>query len=203
MRLPPNYLLYVGSSLLHKNMSFLIHLAAKILHEYDEFYFIKAGAPFTDEQLQLIQKLGISSRVISLGFVPHEKLPAIYSGATLYLQPSITEGFGLPIVEAMSCGALVVAADTPLFRELFNNGAEFMDISDISKSARHIVQLLRKKTLFSSYKKRAVYAVKRYHPKIASEKLAHHYEHIWEEAHKQIRGKSLFSYVRFSFNQIR
>src|SRR3989344_1127250 len=140
--LPPRYILHVGTVLFHKNILFLLRLFAENLKRQKDIYLVKVGATFDQEQQQLIRRLGIEQRVISLGFVTRKDLPAIYSGASLYIQPSLLEGFGLTVLEAMSCGCPVIVSDIPVFRELFSIGAAFMDTQSLSGSVETVRELL-------------------------------------------------------------
>ncbi len=65
-----------------------------------------------------------------LGEVPEEELPALYSGAVAVLYPSLYEGFGLPVVEAMQCGAMVIASRDPAVREVAGDAAILVDARD-------------------------------------------------------------------------
>jgi len=62
--------------------------------------------------------------------VDEDDLPPLYRGASFLLQASLAEGFGLPVVEAMACGAPVVASDLPVFREVAGDAARFFDPRD-------------------------------------------------------------------------
>jgi alpha-1,3-rhamnosyl/mannosyltransferase len=67
-----------------------------------------------------------------LGFVADADLPWLYAGATLFLFPSIYEGFGLPVVEAMASGIPVAASDIPVLREIADDSAQFVPAADVS-----------------------------------------------------------------------
>ena len=64
------------------------------------------------------------------GLTPEEDLPALYSGAVACLYPSYYEGFGLPVLEAMQCGALVIASRDPAIIEVAADGAILLDVRD-------------------------------------------------------------------------
>src|SRR6202044_142604 len=64
------------------------------------------------------------------GLTPEEDLPALYSGAIACLYPSYYEGFGLPVLEAMQCGAVVIASRDPAILEVAGEGAILLDVAD-------------------------------------------------------------------------
>ena len=67
---------------------------------------------------QRAEYLGIGDKVRLLGHVAHEALPAIYQGATLFLYPTLYEGFGLPVIEAMASGVAVITSNTSALKEI-------------------------------------------------------------------------------------
>ena len=67
-----------------------------------------------------------------LGYVADADLPWLYAGAMLFLFPSIYEGFGLPVVEAMASGIPVAASDIPVLREIADDSAQFVPAADVS-----------------------------------------------------------------------
>ena len=71
---------------------------------------------------QRAEYLGIGDKVRLLGHVAHEALPAIYQGAALFLYPTLYEGFGLPVIEAMASGVAVITSNTSALRELAQVG---------------------------------------------------------------------------------
>ena len=78
---------------------------------------IRVGGPLTPAQRALAVRLGIEGAIVEVPFQPRPVLAELYRRARLVLLPSLREGFGLPIVEAMACGAVVVASDLPVLRE--------------------------------------------------------------------------------------
>src|SRR5690606_21087123 len=80
-----------------------------------------------DEPLQAIERLGLGQRVRLLGPVADADLAALYSGAYFFLFPSLYEGFGLPVIEAMACGTAVVCAQTASLAEVAGEAALSID----------------------------------------------------------------------------
>lgn len=78
----------------------------------------------------------------SMGYVPDEELAALYSNATLFVYPSLYEGFGIPPLEAMSLGCPVILSDIPVFRELFGDAAYYVDPYSTESITEGIIKVL-------------------------------------------------------------
>jgi len=114
------FLLYVGDVNWNKNIPRLI-VALKSV----DVELVLVGKAFLNNELvetreinSLIQSSGCESRVKKLGFVPEVDLPGIYTAAQTYIQPSIAEGFGLPVLEAMACGTPCVVSSKTSVAEI-------------------------------------------------------------------------------------
>jgi glycosyltransferase involved in cell wall biosynthesis len=88
--------------------------------------------------VSLVHGLGIDGRVHFLGRVAHDQLAALYRGAALFVLPSRLETFGLPLVEAMACGAPVVTSDLPICREICEDAALYFAAEDLNDLASHM-----------------------------------------------------------------
>lgn len=106
------YVLFVGTVQPRKNISALIHAYSKVKSEFPDYKLVIVGGIGWDAEgdLALPEKLGIEDSVIFTGRVDPDVLLALYQGAGLYVQPSWTEGFGLPVLEAMANGVPVVVS---------------------------------------------------------------------------------------------
>lgn len=127
------YLLYVGNSKPHKNLNRLIEayslLPEKIKKEYQ---LVLVGV--SKLQNVLNKALLYSNKfktfnweLLTLSFVPDEDLPALYSGAEIFIFPSLYEGFGLPPLEAMACGCAVVASSVSSVPEVLRESVLYFD----------------------------------------------------------------------------
>jgi O-antigen biosynthesis alpha-1,2-mannosyltransferase len=96
------YILYVGNRKPHKNLARLVTAFGRI-QEGVALKLVLSGPPERD-LLTLAQSIGVHDRIVFLGYIPNERLPAIYRGAVAFVFPSLYEGFGLPPLEAMACG---------------------------------------------------------------------------------------------------
>jgi glycosyltransferase involved in cell wall biosynthesis len=144
--LPNRYVLFVGNPTKpHKNLDRVVQAYAKALHEkpFDAPLVCvgdrRSGA-FKFEQRA--QHLGISDKVILLGHVADEALPAIYQGATLFLYPTLYEGFGLPVAEAMASGVPVVTSNNSALAEIARGHADLVNPLDIDEIAAAIVHCM-------------------------------------------------------------
>lgn len=76
------------------------------------------GGAFTKIELNLINKLNLSNNIECFNFATEEDLVMFYNCAESFIYPSLSEGFGLPLIEAMACGTAVLASDIPVFHEV-------------------------------------------------------------------------------------
>ncbi len=76
--------------------------------------------------MDLVNELGLSKHVVLTGFIPDERLGALYRGAALFVLPSLFEGFGMPAVESLALGTPTLVSDLPVLREVTLNGAHYI-----------------------------------------------------------------------------
>ncbi|MCG8431391.1 MAG: glycosyltransferase family 4 protein [Candidatus Omnitrophica bacterium] len=139
-----DYLFSVGL-VPRKNIERLLKAFA-LLKERRELTLVLAGAGSDGPWMELYQKLavksGIAHRVKFLGHIPHEDLPVIYSGCSCFVFPSLYEGFGLPVLEAMRCGAAVVTSGVSALPEVGGDAALYCDPynpEDIAAQVRRVL----------------------------------------------------------------
>ena len=135
-------LLHVGSTLPRKRLDVLLRTFAAIRARCGNLLLVRAGGPLTPSQRDLATELGISTSILELEFLEREVLAAVYRRATLVLQPSDAEGFGLPVAEAMACGTPVVASNLPVLREVGGDAAIYCPIGDWEVWASQVVKIL-------------------------------------------------------------
>jgi glycosyltransferase involved in cell wall biosynthesis len=116
------HILYVGSEDPRKNLEALWRAFAQVCDHFPGSQLLKAGRghhPAERRRLnRLAEQLEIAARVRFLEDVPEEDLPLLYNAARVYVQPSLYEGFGLPVLEALACGTHVVSSDRAALPEL-------------------------------------------------------------------------------------
>jgi glycosyltransferase involved in cell wall biosynthesis len=144
---PPFYLLHAGSTVPRKRIDVLLRVFAAIAPQFPELRLVKAGGRLTDSQRALAQSLGVRERVIAASDVNRDILAALYRNATLLLQTSEAEGFGLPVIEALACACPVLASDIPALREAGGSAAEYRPVGDVAAWSDSVARLLCERTL--------------------------------------------------------
>lgn len=140
-RLPESYILYVGSNKPHKNLPALVEACSRARLKTT---LVIAGIedPRYPETRRAVERWQMQRRVLFLGQVKEEELPALYSGAEAFVFPSLYEGFGLPPLEAMACGVPVACSDIPSLRETAGDAACYFDPASIESMAGALARLV-------------------------------------------------------------
>ncbi|MBN2172420.1 MAG: glycosyltransferase family 4 protein [Candidatus Krumholzibacteriota bacterium] len=141
--LPGRYLLYLGSIDRRKNVGRLIGAYARS-RVRGELPLVLAGGPgFDGGRIRAeAEALGLAGDLVWLGYAADAELPALYSGAAAFLFPTLYEGFGLPILEAMACGTPVLAGDRGAAPETAGGHAVLADPEDETALAAGIEAVL-------------------------------------------------------------
>jgi len=131
------YLLYVGNLLPHKNLSRLLEAFALVAKRFPHRLVIagRRDPRYYPALEAKVKVLGLEERVSFLDYVPQEELPALYAGADVFILPSLYEGFGLPILEAMACGTPVIASCAGSLPEVTGDAAVLIDPHDVQGMA--------------------------------------------------------------------
>lgn len=141
--LEPPYLLFLGNPKPHKNVARLLAAFARLDPAATPPLVLAGARPAERAALEAeVGRAGLAGRVVCLGHLPASALPALFRGASLFLFPSLAEGFGLPVLEAMAAGIPVVASEIPALRELAEGSAELVDPLSEAGIAEGIARLL-------------------------------------------------------------
>ena len=137
------YVLAVGTLEPRKNLPTLLRAFAKIKDDIEhQLVLVGPEGWLTGELKSTLDELNLGDRVRLTGFVSDEELGGWYSGADLYVFPSHYEGFGLPAIEAMRCGAPVLASDNSAFPEVIGDAGVMIPAHDVDLWAESIRELL-------------------------------------------------------------
>jgi glycosyltransferase involved in cell wall biosynthesis len=144
--LPERYILYVGTIDPRKDLGRLraaYELLPPDLTDDSALVFVGRINHGADRLARELRKAGPRGHVIGLDYVPREMLPAIYSGAAIFVYPSRYEGFGLPVLEAMSCGAPVIVSSADALAELVEDAGVVLRTESVEELTQSMERLLR------------------------------------------------------------
>jgi glycosyltransferase involved in cell wall biosynthesis len=140
------FLLHVGSCIPRKRIDVLLEVFAALRTKYPDLQLVKVGGDWTESQQEQMSRLNIGNAIVHLKGLERTTLAALYRKAAIVLQPSEAEGFGLPIIEALACGAIIVASDIPVLREVGESAAVYCPVADVSAWVKTVEQLLTSPT---------------------------------------------------------
>ena len=139
------FILFVGTVEPRKNLLTLVRAFGQILRQTShrpQLVVVGAEGWLMDELFALIKESAISDRLLFTGYLDDQDLRALYVSCTVFVYPSIYEGFGLPPLEAMACGAPVIASNLPIFQETLGSAAQLVEPDDVDAIARSLVEIL-------------------------------------------------------------
>lgn len=184
--LPDSFFLYVGDVNYNKNIPRLVEAFARLPD--DRAHLVLAGKAFENKSLpevqtieQATQESGKSSYVHTIGFVPDEDVVALYNLATAYVQPSLYEGFGLPVLEAMQCGTPVISSDTSSLKEIIGDAAFVIDPHSSDSITRAFEKILSDDALRQNLGQRGLVQAAKFSQKEFADQTVQVYEKVYEQ----------------------
>jgi len=144
---PDAYLLFMGTIEPRKNLLRLLQAAELAGNRAGPLVLAGADGWRSDEVARRIQSLRRAGRLTYLGYVPDEARPALINGARGFVYPSLYEGFGLPVLEAMACGVPVLASNVSSLPEVVGDAGLMVDPADVDSIAQGMVRLWEDETL--------------------------------------------------------
>ena len=144
-----DFVLYVGGISPNKNLPALVRAFAR-MEAGDGLNLMLVGDYENDgfkgcyqELTALVRTMGLTEKVVFTGYVPDEELCVLYNSARVFVLPSLDEGFGLPVLEAMACGAPVIIGSGNAMEEVAGDAAVAVDPRDEAALARALDRVLR------------------------------------------------------------
>jgi glycosyltransferase involved in cell wall biosynthesis len=134
------FVLHVGSNLPRKNRDGVLRIFARTKDKWTA-RLVLAGDPLDSEQVCLTRRLEIVDRIVEIKDVSDQLLEALYSSAVALLYPSLSEGFGWPIIESQACGCPVVCSNIPPMPETAGDAGLFHDATDEAGFAADLLRL--------------------------------------------------------------
>jgi glycosyltransferase involved in cell wall biosynthesis len=156
IRLP--FILYVGRINARKNLERLVEALYTLSGKGFPHELVIVGKQdwMADRVLQKVRDLSLESKVRFVGYVPNDHLPAFYNSADLFVYPSICEGFGIPLVEAMACGVPVVTSFGSSLEEVAADAAVLTDPYSVASIANAMERVLSDPTFAGGLRQRGL-----------------------------------------------
>ena len=172
------YLIYTGIYKLRKNHAGLLRAFKIFVDRGGDAQLVIAGPMEDGEEMlrRLAQDLGVADRVVFTGFVEDGDLPALYSGASVYACPSLYEGFGFTVLEAMACGVPVVCSRETSLPEVAGSAALYADARNPQEFGNALYQVFRDQALRAMLVNKGTNNLQRFQWKHAAEQTLAVYE---------------------------
>ena len=166
LSLPAKFLLYVGNAYPHKNLEFLIQGFAEFNKKHPEFNLILIGNKnYFYQRLEKYTETNfanLKNKIIFTGFVHDKKLADYYRQATLYIFPSLYEGFGLPPLEAMTFNLPVLSSNTSCLPEILGDAALYFDPKNLDYFLTQLEKMMSSHDLRQSLRHKGNLQIQKY-----------------------------------------
>ncbi|HQV68423.1 MAG TPA: glycosyltransferase family 1 protein [Thermoflexales bacterium] len=150
------YILGVGTLEPRKNLLALLQACCALEDEAPTLVLAGAKGWGRSELFKQVERLGLTKKVIFTGFVSEDLLANLYSAASMFVYPSYYEGFGLPVLEAMACGAPVICSNTSSLPEVVGEAAILISPDDIGAIAQAIRLFINDKEMTAKMRARSL-----------------------------------------------
>ena len=184
-RLPENYFLYVGTNKPHKNLERVIDAFQQLENPLGSDVKLVIAGPWDrryDRPKKMANAAGLKDRVQFIGWIEEGDLPALYSGAMVFVFPSLYEGFGLPVLEAMACGTAVVCSNRSGLSEVAGEAALLVNPKDSHRLAEGIARVLGNEDVRQELTERGLKRAKLFTWEKTAEKTLALYHQVMNEA---------------------
>jgi len=178
--LTPKYILWVGTIEPRKNLITLIKMYAQLKPWHGVYSLVLGGGLGWkyEEVLPLVQAL--EKEVKITGYLPQEDLIPLYAGADLFVYPSLYEGFGLPLLEAMASGLPIVASKTSSIPEVVGDAGILVDPLNLNELGEAVNRLLRDASLRTSLKEKGMQRAREFTWEKAAQETLTSYQEVVE-----------------------
>ena len=136
------FVLHVGSNIPRKRLDLLLDVFAAARVVVSGLRLVQVGGPWPHSRVEQISRLGIAQAVSQVQALTRDQLAELYRRTTAVLVPSEAEGFGLPVVEALACGAPVIASNIPSLCEVGGDAVIYRTVADVPAWIDAVVQVI-------------------------------------------------------------
>ena len=176
------FILYVGQ--IHhpnKNLVGLLHAFSRIKPSLNKPYkLVFVGKEHLSSKIvyETVSELDLTQDVVFTGYVPTEDLPVFYNAAEIFVYPSLYEGFGIPVTEAMTCGCPVITSNRSSLPEVSGDAGRLVDPDDVDEIAETMLKVLMDSAQRKQMIEKGLEQVKRFSWKDSAEKTVEIFESI-------------------------
>ncbi len=156
------YFLFVGNRRLYKNFDFLINSFSKWDNNKKFKILLIGGGKLTKEEITLIENCNLKTQVKHLGFIEEKYLKYIYQKSKAFIFPSLDEGFGIPIIEAICSKTQVIASNIDVFKEIGEDMIIYFDPRNVESLLNALDQSINNKIPSDHLEKKAKYVTEKY-----------------------------------------
>jgi len=174
--IPKKYILFVGNREGYKNFYFFVRSITELLLTDSELKIICTGKSFNAEEIKFFKKLGIGNRVLHY-FASDDFLAHLYKNALVFVFPSLYEGFGIPVLEAFSCGCPVILSRSSSLPEVGADAVVYIDPKNASSIHDAVINVINDKNLRDELIQKGYKQLK----KFSWEKMAKETEQLYSE----------------------
>lgn len=166
------YIFYLGRIERKKNIPRLIESFAKVAKDNPKIKLVLTGAASFgfDEVKYMISDFGLDDNVIKTGWVDEEDLPYLYAGSEMFVFPSLYEGFGIPLIQAMACGVPVCCSNAPAITEVVDGAGLQFDSLDANDMAEKMSIILEHKEIKDDLVKKGLKQAKKFSWQLSAKK---------------------------------
>ena len=182
--IPQNYFLYVGAIEKTKNVETLVKAIWEINKETDNDYSLVLVSGFgnnIDNISKLVKKLNLEKNVFFTSYLSQEELVEVFSNAVALVNPSLLEGFGLTLLEGMSAGIPVIAANTTALPEIIGEAGVLFNPHSVSELSEIMIRVAESKDYSDKLVERGFNRIKEF----PWEKAAQEHLDIYHQVHNE------------------
>lgn len=181
--LPDQFIFTLGVIEPKKNTDRLIQAYAGLIQKHRDLPRLVIGGSkkygWKNRKIyELMDRLKLKESVIFTGFVEHQDLPVMYSMAKLFILPSLFEGFGLPVIEAMACGTPVITSNTSSLPEISGDAAVLINPYDTAEIGQTIIKVISDGQLQTEMRAKGFENIQRFSWSVAAQQLLSVFEHV-------------------------
>ncbi len=190
LRIPDRFILYVGTRADYKNFEYFLSSINKLLLRDPELYLVCAGSNrFSKNETDLMQRLKVSDKVVHIKFSTNAELAYLYKLAEVFVFPSLYEGFGIPVIEALSCGCPAAVSNIGAFREIAEGSAMYFDPRNSDSIYENVYKVLYENGIKEDLRVRGLERSKYFSWKKTAEMTLEVYGSVLKGREKEFSGR--------------